>query len=146
MARNESTIKFTETFGDGGGYVCAFDTITLEAEGFTFTARIEFDPDTGIDDDGYSHNVDQEVTGCDDEQQIKLLAARAAWEADEWFYCGVVVSVSKAGIEFPGVASLWGIECNYPEGDNSYLTEVANELLSEALDVGRQAIHELTKV
>jgi hypothetical protein len=26
-------------------------------------------------------------------------------------------------------ASLWGIEANYPGADNSYLTEVANELL-----------------
>ena len=30
-------------------------------------------------------------------------------------------------------ASLWGIEANYPDSDNAYLSEVANELLSEAL-------------
>lgn len=30
-------------------------------------------------------------------------------------------------------ASLWGVEANYPDTDNSYLCEVANELLPEAL-------------
>ena len=28
----------------------------------------------------------------------------------------------------------WGIEANYPDSDNAYLTDVANELLPEALD------------
>lgn len=36
-------------------------------------------------------------------------------------------------------ASLWGVEWNYPGTDNCYLTTVANELLSEALDAGRAA-------
>ena len=31
-------------------------------------------------------------------------------------------------------ASLWGIEANYPDSDNAYLSEVANELLPEALE------------
>jgi hypothetical protein len=28
---------------------------------------------------------------------------------------------------------LWGIEANYPDSDNSYLTEVANEMLPQAV-------------
>ena len=34
-------------------------------------------------------------------------------------------------------AGLWGVEVNYPDTDNSYLTEAANELLAEALDAAR---------
>jgi len=118
-------------------FACAGDTITAELEGFTVTARLVFDQDHQIDDDD-CHNPDQMVTGCDDEQFSKLLAARAAWFADEWFYVGVVLSVSRAGVVLDKhAASLWGIECNYPGGDNSYLTEVANELLTEAIEAGR---------
>lgn len=40
-------------------------------------------------------------------------------------------------------ASLWGIEANYPASDNAYLTEVARELLPEALDAGRAAARRL---
>ena len=34
-------------------------------------------------------------------------------------------------------ASLWGIECNFPGSDNSYLSEVVQELESEAIEVGK---------
>ncbi|MEP0315151.1 MAG: hypothetical protein ABJL57_19530 [Hyphomonas sp.] len=40
-------------------------------------------------------------------------------------------------------ASLWGVEANYPGSDNAYLTEVAGELLAEALDAGRTALARL---
>ena len=68
-------------------------------------------------------------------------AARAArhdfevlrgWCNDEWHYCGIVVTASLHGIGL-GTASLWGIECNYPGSDNAYLSEVANDLASEAI-------------
>ena len=122
---------FTEKFDR---YVCIGDTITCEAEGFTFTARIEHDPDYHIDDDD-CYNTDQEVTGCNEAQQAKLLEARQAWFDDEWFYCGIVISVSRNGVELDDhAASLWGIECNYPGSDNSYLQTVANELLEEAIE------------
>ena len=53
---------------------------------------------------------------------------------DEWFYCGVILSVALEGITLDRfAASLWGIEANYPDSDNAYLSEVANELLPEAL-------------
>jgi len=63
-----------------------------------------------------------------------------AWRKGEWFYCGIVLSVERDGIELDHhAASLWGVEWNYPGTDNCYLTTVANELLSEALDAGRAA-------
>lgn len=40
-------------------------------------------------------------------------------------------------------ASLWGIEANYPETDNSYLTGVANELLPEAVAAARDTLARL---
>jgi len=58
----------------------------------------------------------------------------AAWKNDEWYYCGVILSVALEGITLDRfAASLWGIEANYPDSDNAYLTEVANELLPEAI-------------
>jgi hypothetical protein len=58
-----------------------------------------------------------------------------AWCDDEWSYCGIVLSVTKDGIDVnEHAASLWGIELNYPDSDNSYLNEVANELLDEAIE------------
>lgn len=125
--------------GKFGPYCCEGDSIECVVEGLRIVARIIRDTDSHIDDDD-SHNVDQSVTGCDAEQQRRLLAARKAWFDDEWFYCGVELSVyldSTPLAEF--AASLWSIECNYPGSDNSYLTEVANELLPEALAVGRDA-------
>ena len=58
----------------------------------------------------------------------------AAWKKDEWYYCGVILSVAIDGITLDDhAASLWGIEANYPDSDNAYLSEVAGELLPEAL-------------
>ncbi len=58
-----------------------------------------------------------------------------AWCEDRWFYVGVVLEVSRNGIVLSDSTSLWGIEANYPGKDkNAYLTEVANELLPEALE------------
>lgn len=64
-----------------------------------------------------------------------------AWCDDEWYYVGVVLSVSRNGIMLERhAASLWGIEST--SGD--YLTDVANELVAEALDVSRAQIAALT--
>lgn len=132
--------QFTKPFG---AYVCEGDSIRCEANGFTVTARIVRDPDSRIDDDD-SHNPDQSVTGCDDEQQKTLLANRKAWENDEWFYCGVVLSVERNGITLDKrAASLWAIEANYPGSDNAYLLDVANELLPEALERAEEALEEM---
>jgi len=97
------------------------------------------DEDSHVDDDDV-HNTDQSVTGCNDEQFAALLKSREAWFKNEWFYCGIVLSVSKNGVLVDDHAtSLWGIECNYPVDrsivlPNSYLTEVANELLPQAIE------------
>jgi len=121
--------QFTQKFEN---YACIGDSISVDIDGTTYTAYLEFDHDYNIDDDDM-HNPDQSVTGCNEAQQTKLLAARQAWFDDEWFYCGVVIRAERDGWKKDHLASLWGIECNYPESDNSYLTEVANELLSEAI-------------
>ena len=62
------------------------------------------------------------------------------WRADDWFYVGVVLSVSRNGVMLSDhAASLWGIECNFSDTSNTYLSEVAQELEGEALDIARDA-------
>ena len=130
-AKETEMNMFTDQFGK---YVCVGDSIECEVDGYTVMAHLEHDPYCDIDDDDH-HNPDQSVTGCDDTEQEKLLAARHAWERGEWFYGGIVLSVSRNGIMINRhAAALWGIECNYPDSDNSYLWDVANELLPEALE------------
>ena len=116
--------RFTSSFGDGGGYVCADDSITAEVDGFVVTARLEYDPG---------------------EESAAIIAA---WDNDEWHYFGVVLSVAKEGVELDDhAASLWGIEGNFPRKDggldNSYFTETANELLDEALDSAKAVLARL---
>ena len=109
----------------------------------TVVARLVRDEDYHIDDDD-CHNPDQTVTGCNDEQFERLLSARAAWFNDEWYYGGIVLEVSIGGIPLDKhAASLWGIEVNYPGEDNEYLTEVANNLLPEALSVATRKAAEV---
>jgi len=131
---------FTKGFDS---YVCEGDTIECEVDGFTVQATVERDIDYGIDDDD-SHNEDQSVTGCNDEQQAKLIEAREAWFDNEWFYCGIVLRVLRNGVELDDhAASLWAIDCNYPGSDNSYLLQVANELLPEALNSAKAIMEKL---
>lgn len=123
---------FTQHFPD---YACPEDSITCDVGDFRVTAFIAFDPDYGIDDDD-THNPSPAVTGCDAEQQKRLMAARDAWFNDEWFYGGIVLDVEHipSGLKRNHAASLWAVDVNYPGTDNSYLLEVANDLLPEALD------------
>ncbi|WP_309383168.1 hypothetical protein [Cerasicoccus frondis] len=139
--RMKNTPKFPESFHS---FVTCCSSISLETDdGFTVTARIDFDDQSHIDDDD-CHNTDRSVTGCNFGQHMQLLKARKAWFDNEWFYCGVVLSVSKAGVVLDDhAASLWGIEANYPKSDNNRLTEVANELAAEALEVGREVLAKL---
>ena len=119
---------FTDKFDD---YVVAGESISIELCGTTYTATIEFDADASLDDcDNW--NVDQTVTGCDSQQQEKLLSDREAWHNNEWWFGCIVLSAETAdGWNKDHLGSLSGIEVNYPEGDNNYLTEVATELLHE---------------
>jgi hypothetical protein len=64
-----------------------------------------------------------------------------AWCDDEWTYVGVCVAISRKGVRLTDKYdhALWGIESN--AGD--YLTEVANERLSEALAAAKDKLAEL---
>lgn len=134
---------FTKGFDD---YVCQGDWIVAENEsGFDVIATVHRDEDYHIDDDDV-HNPDQSVTGCNDIEHLKVLSILEAWFDDEWFYCGVVLSVIKNGVTLVNYGpALWGIEANYPGGDNSYLTEVANELLPEAIAEAKEVLARLTE-
>jgi len=62
------------------------------------------------------------------------------WCNDEWCWCSVILSVSKSGVTLDKyAASLGGIEST----DRSYLTEVANELLDEAVVQGKSILSHL---
>jgi hypothetical protein len=81
-----------------------------------------------------------------DAAQARAEAVMQAWRKDEWFYCGIVLSAAFEGIVLEShAASLWGIEANYPDSDNAYLSEVANELLPEALAAGQAILAKLTQ-
>ena len=153
--------KFETTFPH---YVCEGDAICAEVDGFFVVAKIFRDNDSGTpeekvcgfwpstnpQDAGY---IGEEPEVSYSEQLKKANEVLAAWKRDEWFYGGVVLSVSKR-IKIDGraqrevvlsehAASLWGIECNYPDTNNEYLTEVANELLPEALTYAREILRQL---
>lgn len=71
--------------------------------------------------------------------------ALKAWCDDEWRYVGVSVTVSRHGVELVGEyeCALWGIAANYPNGDNSYLADLANEWAQEALESARAKLASL---
>ena len=107
-------------------YVCPGDTITWTHEGFDFVARLERDYDTNPTD-----------FDCYDEADIQR------WKNDEWFYGGLVLSVSRNGVELSDhAASMWGIDCNFGD-NNDHLSEFAQELEAEALETARV---ELTRI
>lgn len=133
-------------------FACEGDTITCDVDGFTVTARIVRDDCTDKPDErdeGFWPSRDKDAAGYVlpenyDSEMEKAKRAMAAWESDEWFYCGISLSVSRNDIVLDAhAASLWGIECNYPDSDNSYLTETANELLDEAVASGKAILRKL---
>ncbi len=142
-------------------YACEGDTIKATIGKFNVTARIVRDdtidrPDQR--DDGFWPSKDKNAAGYCPPEHFEASQAYAekvmkAWKNDAWFYCGIVLSVSK-DVDIEGrtqsevvisdhAASLWGIECNYPDSDNSYLTEVANELLPEALEHAKECLKQI---
>lgn len=156
--RKGQSRNFTKHFDK---FVCVGDTITAELPGgFTAIARIERDDcgDTPPErDDGFWPSMDPKAAGWIgnkskrefQRQMRKAKEVLRAWNADEWFYCGVCVTIHKAGIQLTGRYdhALWGIDCNYPFPGryraNNYLREVANELLSEALASAQAAVSKL---
>lgn len=128
-------------------FVCIGDSITCEVEGYAITARIFPDDNPARPDerqDGFWPSLYKDAAGfigAGPNWRARFDTARAhaeavmeAWEKDEWFYGGIVLSVSFEGVHIVDhAASLWGIEANYPDGDNAYLTQAANKLLPEAI-------------
>ena len=147
-------MTFTERFQS---FVCEGDSITCEVAGFQITARIVRDDcDDAPDErqDGFWPSLYKDAPGFIGpgpnhrerfaQAQARAEAVMEAWRKDEWFYCGIVLSVAREGVTLDAhAASLWGVEANYPDSDNAYLTEVAGELLPEALDAGRAALARL---
>lgn len=141
-------MSFTETFRS---YVCEGDRIECEIDGFTVTARIVRDDCPDAPDqrqDGFWPSLYKDHAGFIGpgngwrerfaKAEAKAKSVMAAWRADEWFYCGIVLSISFENVELNShAASLWGIEANYPDSNNLYLTSVAGELLGEALAAGK---------
>ena len=143
-------MTFCERFD---AFICEGDRIQCEADGFEVVARIVRDdcpdapderqdgfwPSEYIGDPGFigpGKNWRQRLAAA----QAKAEAVMSAWRNDEWFYCGIVLSVALDGVMLDeSAASLWGVEANYPDTDNSYLAEVANELLPDAVETGREA-------
>lgn len=129
------------------------DKITCTVDGFILTATIYRDDDTAepfTRDEGFWPSRDPKAPGyvLPENYDAELAKARmvlAAWKRDEWWYVGVAVTVSKAGIQLTGKYdhACWGIDCNYPGSDNSYLLEVANEEANEALEAAKAKLAEL---
>ena len=136
-------MTFTQTFGS---YVCLGDSITCELGEYEITARICHDDTPDRPDqrqDGFWPSLiktDAGFIGRDKtledfmREQAKAQAIMDAWKNEDWFYCGIILSVKMQDVELTDhAASLWGLEANFPDSKNEYLSEVANELLSEAL-------------
>lgn len=147
-------MRFTQGFPS---YVCPGDSITCEAGPFTVLAQIVTDdcldaPDQRQDGFWPSLYADApEFIGPGPnhrqrfaEAQAKAEAVMEGWRKGDWFFCGIVLSVSLEGVDLAShTASLWGIYANYPGTDNSYLTEIANELLPESIAVARETLARL---
>lgn len=113
-----------ENFPQFDKFAIEGDRIEWTAEGFDIVARLVYDTDT--------KPTDFECYEPEDVQR---------WKNDEWFYAGVVLSVSRNGVELSDhAASLWGVDCNFSDTSNAYLSEVAQELEGEALETARAEV------
>ena len=150
-------------FGRFQTYVCAGDSVDCQIDGITYTARIEVDDSSDKPDqrdDGFWPSLKPSSAGFighKSQATLRRHTARAkeimqSWLNDEWFYCGVVISAAIEDDDGKTVslgdhlASLWGIECNYPtftksqrKRSNSFISECANDLLSEAIEQATDA-------
>lgn len=108
---------FFKSFGDGSRYVMAGDSRDIPCGVFTIRATIVPDHDSRATD-----------FDCYTPEELE------AWARDEWHFVGVVLSIHWGDeIELDrNAASLWGLECNL-DGDNTYLSEAANDLIPLAV-------------
>ena len=76
-----------------------------------------------------------------------------AWERDDWYFCGCIVTASREGVQL-GEASLWGIECNlftYTDEDDNVIgqgwvgpsKEVVDDLIAEAIEDAKDNLRRL---
>jgi len=143
-------MSFTQRFQP---FVCAGDSITCEAGPFTVLAQIVPDDCPDAPDqrqDGFWPSLYKDAPGFIGpgpnhrqrfaEAQAKAEAVMDGWRKGDWFYCGIVLSVSLEDVDLAAQVSLWGIEANYPDTDNSHLSDVANELLPEAIAAAREKL------
>ena len=68
-----------------------------------------------------------------------------AWCDDEWHWAGIAVTVSRDGVELTDQYdhALWGIDGNWKGESSDYLTEVANDLLDDALEAAKRRLDSL---
>lgn len=103
------------------------DSIRWSSEGFNFCATLV--PDL------WAHPFDGAHYDCLDFRR---------WEDGEWFFAGLIVSVSIDGVKLSGyAASRFGLPCNYSATSNEDLSLVAQDLEAEALEVARVKAREL---
>lgn len=158
MTRITAKRKFSEHFRE---YACAGDHMTIKLAGGMFaTARIHRDdhadrPDQR--DDGFWPSQDPNAAGyigkksqrAYDRALAKAKATMKAWENDKWCYVGVSITIDKDDVALTGTfdCALWGIEMNYPKQGNrrvnSYLRDVANELLPDAIEAAKAKLAQL---
>lgn len=129
------------------------DASTIERDGFTLTATVYRDdcndrpdqnddgfwPSRNPDDAGYlgdGHTNKQYV-----DAQAKAQERMAAWERGDWFYVGVDVVVSKAGVDLTEkyAHALWGIESDC----GSHVADCAEDFTQEAIDDAKAKLAEL---
>jgi hypothetical protein len=144
-------MTFTQRFDR---FVCEGDSIACEVSGFEITARIVRDDCPDAPDqrqDGFWPSLYIGAPGFIGsgngfgerfaKAQAKAEAVMEGWRKGDWFYCGIVLAVSLEGVELvPHATSIWGVETNYPDTDNSYLTDVAAELLPGAIAAARETL------
>jgi hypothetical protein len=121
------------------------DSISCVVNGITYRATIEREDDAGAPDknsEGFWPSLDKDAPGwvgenplrTYDEQMANCREVMTRWKTGKMVYCGVILSAEKAGIQLLERYhfALWGVDVNWPWGDNAYLREVANDLLHEA--------------
>ena len=136
---NATPSAFTSRFpltAEPGDYI----ETAPEASGIVFRATIVTDETDSPPDEhqeGFWPSLDPDNAGYIGDGKTFADLAQAYARAEDvmedyklgkWGYVGVVVSSRPDGRG----ASLWGVDCNYPGSDNSYLLEVANNLLPDA--------------
>lgn len=143
------TIEFKEKFDD---WVCDGDSISVEIGPFTFTALVEHDPYGDSPDEicGFWPSKDPNNAGYVPPDKFDASLRRSKmimdkYERGEWGYYVMCLEVESEEAHFSAFAGrLGGLEVNHPLAeDNSYLTDVANELLLESLHALKRFIKQV---